>query len=239
MLARSASAAAARAPAPTAAHSGDGILRIEGPLEIRAAIHDALRAARYQILTAQPDGPRPSSTLDDAYHAVREHLERQVSMRTLYQHSTRFCEATKRYVQTVTAHGAQVRTLAELFDRLIIIDDAAAFIPDNAERTTATEIREPSVVRFLTDVFDKAWDRAEPYPFHPVRVADAASEVVPDIRSTIRRLLVEGRSDKEIARRLGVSLRSVQGHISWLRDRYGAHHRFQLGYLMGYEEAGR
>jgi hypothetical protein len=206
---------------------------VHGAEKIRYAIQEALGRARREILTAQPDGPRPDATLDEAYAAVRDHLSRGVAMRTLYQHSSRFHEATKRYVQTVQKHGAQVRTLPEFFDRLIVIDGEVSFIPADGDRTSAVVIRDRAVTGFLTDVFEKAWDRAEPFPFRPVRAADAASEVVPDMRLAIRKLLIEGCSDKAIARRLGVSLRSVQGHISCLRDQYGAQHRFQLGYLMG------
>ncbi|MCB5180566.1 LuxR family transcriptional regulator [Streptomyces antimicrobicus] len=227
----------AQVPAPRPAEPAPGpparIEYVHGPDRIRYAIHEALGRAREEILTAQPDGPRPDATLEEAYAAVRDHLSRGVAMRTLYQHSSRFHEPTKRYVQTVQRHGAQVRTLPEFFDRLIVIDRAVSFIPADAERSSAVVIRDPAVTGFLADVFEKAWDRAEPFPFRPVRAADAASEVVPDMRLAIRKLLIEGCSDKAIARRLGVSLRSVQGHISCLRDQYGAQHRFQLGYLMG------
>ncbi|MFJ3927267.1 LuxR family transcriptional regulator [Streptomyces sp. NPDC090022] len=224
-----------RAPEPAAPPPGSGarIEYVHGPERITYAIHEALGRARREILTAQPDGPRPGATLDEAYAAVRDHLSRGVAMRTLYQHSSRFHEPTKRYVATVQKHGAQVRTLPEFFDRLIVIDGEVSFIPADGERGSAVVIRDRAVTGFLTDVFEKAWDRAEPFPFRPVRAADAASEVVPDMRRAIRKLLIEGCSDKAIARRLGVSLRSVQGHISCLRDQYGAQHRFQLGYLMG------
>ncbi|MFI5981495.1 LuxR family transcriptional regulator [Streptomyces sp. NPDC051555] len=221
----------APAPAPAA-----GIAYLHGGSEITGAIHDALREARHEILTAQPDGPRPDATLDEAYEAVRGHLDRGVAMRTLYQHSSRFHEATKRYVGCVQARGAQVRTLPELFDRMIVIDREVAFIPADEARSRAVLVRDTAVTGYLADVFEKAWDRAEPYPFRPVRAADAACEVIPDLRRAIRKLLIEGRSDKAIARRLGISLRSVQGHVSCLRDEFGAQHRFQLGYLMGLAE---
>ncbi|WP_329455134.1 hypothetical protein [Streptomyces sp. NBC_01497] len=210
-----------------------GFRYLDGARDINRVIQEVLDTARTEILTAQPDGPRPGPVLDDALSAVRNRIAAGICMRTLYQHSTRFDEPTKEYVQSVTQYGVEVRTLAEFFDRIILVDRAAAFIPANAERTRAVLVTEPAVVHFLADVFDRAWDRAAPFPFLPVRAADAAPEVIPAIRESIRKLLVEGRSDKEIARRLGLSLRSLQAHVAWLKKEYGAQHRLQLGYLMG------
>ncbi|GAA2149823.1 hypothetical protein GCM10009760_43430 [Kitasatospora kazusensis] len=212
---------------------------ISGLAQINDAIQETLNHAEHEILTAQPDGPRPQLVLDNALSAVRTRIAAGVRMRTLYQHSTRFDEATKRYVREVSNYGVLIRTLPEFFDRLIIVDRRVVFIPATSDRTTAIRVEEPAVVRFLADIFERAWDRAEPYPFLPVRAAEAAPEVIPALRDTIRRLLIEGRSDKEIARRLGISLRSLQAHVAHLKDEYRAQHRLQLGYLMGLEEAAQ
>ncbi|MER5215115.1 LuxR family transcriptional regulator [Streptomyces sp. NPDC002838] len=213
---------------------GPGRIRyVEGPGTVQEAISDALWRAKREILTAQPDEPGPGATLDWGYAAVRDPLTRQVAMRTLFQHSARFSEPTKKYVQKVMEHGSvEVRTLPEFFDRLIVVDGEVAFIPGAERPHSAAMIRDGAVIAFLRGVFEKAWVRAERFPFRPVRAADAAREVVPDVRQAIKALLVEGRSDKAIARRLGMSLRSVQGHIASLREQYGAQHRFQLGYRM-------
>ncbi|MGJ3561614.1 TrmB family transcriptional regulator [Streptomyces sp. INA 01156] len=149
--------------------SDSGFRYVHGLEEIGEAIQRELDRATSEILTAQPDGPRPGVVLAHALEAVRDRIASGVSMRTLYQHSTRFDEPTKEYVRTVTGFGAQIRTLAEFFDRLIIVDRKTVFIPANADRTTAIVVTEPAVVKFLTDMFERAWDRAEPYPFIPVR----------------------------------------------------------------------
>lgn len=214
---------------------GPGVRYLHGLGSISTAINEALGAVRREILTAQPDGARPSAVLKEALESVRRHIAAGISMRTLYQHTTRFDEATKDYVRTVTEYGAQVRTLEEFFDRLIIVDDIA-FISANEERTTAISITEPTIIRFLRDTFDKAWDRAKPFPFVPLHAAKAADEVVPAIRESISRLLVEGYSDKAIARRIGISERSLQAHIAAIKQELGALNRLQLGYLLGRNE---
>jgi len=212
------------------------IRHINGLDDITAAIDKALAGARREILTAQPDGPRPKPVLKDALESVRPYITANVAMRTLYQHTTRFDEATKEYVRLVTEYGVKVRTLEEFFDRLIIIDDSVAFIPANEARTSAVAITNSAVIRFLRDTFERAWDRARPFPFVPVHAAKAADEVIPAIRESISRLLVEGYSDKHIARRIGISERSLQAHISAIKQELGAHNRLQLGYLLARNE---
>ncbi|TXS46524.1 LuxR family transcriptional regulator [Streptomyces sp. uw30] len=205
---------------------------IHGLSDIAEAIGEALSGATREILTAQPDGSRPSGVLKDALESVRRHISAGVAMRTLYQHSTRFDEATKEYVREVTRLGASVRTLDEFFDRLVIVDDVA-FIATNEDRTSAAAVREPAVVRFLRDTFNRSWDRAQPFPFVPHHAAKAADEVIPAIRTSIKRLLVEGYPDKQIARRLGISERSLQTHIASMKQELGARNRLQMGYLLG------
>ncbi|MFJ4365232.1 helix-turn-helix transcriptional regulator [Streptomyces chartreusis] len=205
---------------------------IHGLPDISEAINEALSGATREILTAQPDGSRPSGVLKDALESVRRHISAGVAMRTLYQHSTRFDEATKEYVREVTRLGASVRTLDEFFDRLVIVDDVA-FIAANEDRTSAAAVREPAVVRFLRDTFDRSWDRAQPFPFVPHHAAKAADEVIPAIRTSIKRLLIEGYPDKQIARRLGISERSLQTHIASMKQELGARNRLQMGYLLG------
>lgn len=213
--------------------AGGGVATLTGLSEINEAVRTAIAASRTEILTAQPGGPRPKEVLDEAFETVRRKLGQGVAMRTVYQHSARFDEATKAYVRAVTNHGVQVRTLAEFFDRMIIIDRSTAFIPASPDRSVASMITEPSVVRFLTDTFERCWDRAEAFPFVPNHAAQAAAEVLPAIREAIRQLLMGGHSDKVIARRLAISERSLQTHVAYLKEQLGAKNRTHLGYLLG------
>ncbi|GAA3723464.1 LuxR C-terminal-related transcriptional regulator [Salinactinospora qingdaonensis] len=215
-----------------------GIRYLHGLTATNEAIASELDRAREEILTAQPDGPRPKAVLEQALASVQDKLAHGVRMRTLYQHTTRFHEPTKQYVRSVARYGVEIRTLDEFFNRLIIVDRCVAFVPANADKTSAVRVSDAALVRFLTDIFERAWDRAETYPFVPTRAANAASQVIPSIRDSIRRLLVQGRSDRQIARRMGISQRSLQSHVACLKEEFGAQHRLQLGYLIGLSEAG-
>ena len=66
-----------------------------------------------------------------------EMLERGVKMRTLYQHSARRSSVTHKYVAAVTSRGAEVRTLDEFFNRMIVIDRRVAVIPNQEDLSVA------------------------------------------------------------------------------------------------------
>ncbi len=138
---------------------------------------------------------------------------------------------TRDYVQEVTAHGAEVRTLDEFFNRIIIFDRKLALIPGSADNNAvAVAIHAPSIVTYLADVFDRAWERATPYV---ASGEDISRSIAEDVRGMTLRMLGEGRSDAASAKRMGVSTRTFATHISMLKDEFGVETRYQLGYAMG------
>ncbi len=207
---------------------------IHGMTEIGACVERISREATEEILTAQPGGGRSAGTLERALPLAQEQLRRGVRMKTLYQHSARFSEPTKRYVEAVSESGGEVRTLDEFFERIFVLDRSLALLPANEDRTSAVIVRDRALVSFLSDIFDRNWQRA--MPFAPTGAANAAAEVMPDIHNMIKRLLVEGLPDSVIARRLGISERTFHTHLARIRREMGATTRLQLGYQLAREE---
>jgi hypothetical protein len=184
-----------------------------------------------EVLTAQPQTGRNRKALAAA--AVRDAalLERGMKMRTLYQHSARRQAITRKYVTAVTALGAEVRTLDEFFNRLIIIDRRIAVIPGMEDVRSAMVIREPSIVAYLADIFERTWERGR--NFLMAREASTMSGIAHEQRAMTIRMLIEGHSDPVSAKRLGVSARTYAGYVADLKEEYEADTRFQLGYAMG------
>ena len=56
-----------------------------------------------------------------------------------------------------------MRTLDEFFNRIIVIDRRIAIIPGASGPTTALVIREPNLVAYLVDIFERTWERARPF----------------------------------------------------------------------------
>jgi len=186
--------------------------------------------AEQEMLTAQPQTGRDAQSLAAAALRDTAMLERGTKMRTLYQHSARRSSFTHKYVAAVTERGAEVRTLDEFFNRLIIIDRRVAVIPASDDHRSAVAVREPSVVDFLVDIFERTWERARPFTNRETTIL---KDIAAEQRAMTIRMLIEGHSDPVSAKRLGVSPRTYAGYVADLKAEYEAETRFQLGYTMG------
>ncbi|MFC8230403.1 LuxR family transcriptional regulator [Streptomyces sp. NPDC057287] len=215
---------------------GEPIVRIEGKAAISAVINETVQQAGKELLTAQPGGGRPKATLSTIREQTATLLDRGVEVRTLYQHTAWHDGPTREYVTEITALGAEVRTLDEFFDRIIIVDRRLAFIPADTERDQAVIIREPAVVRFLVEVFERNWQRAK--TFQGSRTPNESIHISAMLRETIIRCLIHGDSDSAIAKRIGLSTRAYASHLAKLKAELRAESRFQLGYKLGLLAAG-
>jgi hypothetical protein len=193
-------------------------------------IEGAVREAELELLTAQPQAARDSARLSVAAEREKAALDRGVKMRTLYQHSARRHAPTRKWVAEVTTHGAEVRTLDEFFNRMIVIDRRLAIIPGAPDLSIALAVREPGLVTYLVDVFERAWERARPFSDTERKMMD---NIAKEQRAMTIRMLIEGHSDPVSAKRLGVSARTFAGYVAELKAEYEAETRFQLGYTMG------
>ncbi len=186
--------------------------------------------AEEEMLTAQPQTGRDAQSLAAAALRDTAMLERGTKMRTLYQHSARRSSFTHKYVAAVSARGAEVRTLDEFFKRMIVIDRRVAVIPASDDHRSAVAIREPSVVDYLVDIFERTWERARPFTN---RETSMLKGIAAEQRAMTIRMLIEGHSDPVSAKRLGVSPRTYAGYVADLKAEYESETRFQLGYTMG------
>lgn len=188
--------------------------------------------AAEELLTAQPQTGRNIGQLTATAEQDVGALRRGVEMRTLYQHSARRQVATNKYVAAVTVEGAQVRTLDEFFDRLIVIDRRIAIVPGQSAtgESVALAVREPSLVAYLVDIFERSWERARPFTS---RDATLVRAIEAEQRAMTIRMLIGGHADPVSAKRLGVSPRTYAGYVSELKKEFEVESRFQLGYEMG------
>jgi hypothetical protein len=198
--------------------------------DIEPYIEGLVAECEDEMLTAQPQAGRDRRRVAAAVRDTAL-LERGMRMRTLYQHSARRHAVTRKYVAAVTDLGAEVRTLDEFFNRMIIIDRRVAVIPAQEDLSTAIVIREPSIVAYLADIFERTWERARPFTMR--RETSTMSGIAGEQRAMTIRMLIEGHADPVSAKRLGVSARTYAGYVADLKEEYEADTRFQLGYTMG------
>ncbi|HWU33403.1 MAG TPA: LuxR family transcriptional regulator, partial [Marmoricola sp.] len=214
-------------------HDDEAVTRIAGRANINRFLESVVGDAHTELLTAQPDGPRPSDQLAVAIERDRRALERGVSLRTLYQHSARRSTTTQDYVSEVAALGAQVRTLDEFFKRLIVVDRRLAVIPAPDDPAVAIAIHEPDLVTYLVDIFERYWERGTDFAD---RQEETERSIAEDVREMTKRMLIEGHSDSASAKRMGVGIRTYANYVAALKAEYGVETRFQLGHAMGLQE---
>ena len=205
------------------------IAEFHGPA-IQTFINGAVAEAEEELLTAQPQAGRERASLKSAAERDKSAIERGVRMRTLYQHSARRHALTREYVAEVSSAGAEVRTLDEFFNRMIVVDRRLAVIPGPTTDDIAIAVQEPALVAYLVDVFERAWERARPFTNTE---RSMMNDIAREQRAMTIRMLIEGHSDPVSAKRLGVSARTFAGYVADLKAEYDADTRFQLGYTMG------
>jgi DNA-binding CsgD family transcriptional regulator len=123
--------------------------------------------------------------------------------------------------------GEQVRVLRHVPIRLAVMGGSAALIGEgfNIADDRRLVLRHQSLVAALTLAFEGLWEKAAPVPGLG---GEATDEDAGDERMLFGQL-ASGAKDEQIARVLGVSVRTVRRRIARLLDDLGADSRFQAG----------
>lgn len=198
---------------------------LDGVARIQAAMDEATQVCTTEVLTVQPGGIRREAELSEGLHRATALRGRGVRMRDLYTHVARHGQGLHTYLELM-GDAVEARTLDEVTDRLILFDRTVAFIPANAERSMALELRHPALVEYLSTVFERLWRLALPLA---APLPDTGIKGISHRERSIAALLAEGHQDAAVAERLGISVRTCRAHIARLSETLGAVSRTQLG----------
>ncbi|MER5867413.1 helix-turn-helix domain-containing protein [Kitasatospora sp. NPDC002040] len=208
---------------------GGAIEYVRGKALINQRLQQDTASGITEGLAMQPGGPRPPALLASSRERDLATLRQGATMRTIYNASTRYHQPTRDYVSILANEGWQFRTLDEPYARLIVVNRRFAVIPV-VDDDLAAFIYDPAVVNFLAEeVFERNWSRA--LDFDGDRTVP--QQVVSRLRQTIIDLLLSGTNHRVIARRLGISERTLARHIAEMREDYNVDSLFQLGYVLG------
>jgi DNA-binding transcriptional ArsR family regulator len=123
--------------------------------------------------------------------------------------------------------GEHIRILAEVPSRLAIMGSTAALLTERFGEATERRlvVRQPALIGALTLMFEGLWEKAMAVPgLDGQRYDEGASD-----RRLLLSQLAEGAKDEQIARALGLSVRTVRRRVAELLDDLGAESRFQAG----------
>lgn len=120
--------------------------------------------------------------------------------------------------------GEEIRLLADVPTRLLVAGSTHAMYPEplGDADTPRVLVRQRAVVEAATLLFEELWHRAAPVGEFERGRSDAQ-------RQLLLEQLAAGTQDEQIARRLGVSLRTVRRRVAALMDELDAHSRFEAG----------
>ncbi len=195
--------------------------------DVPVLLESWIRQSTGDLLWLRPDQWRlPAGTAMDA--AVTEHLERGRRSRAVYP--ARALEEAPQVIFQRASAGEEVRIVAEVPSRMAIIGEAGALLP--AEWGSSDDrrlvVREPGLLTALTVLFEELWDRAIVVPGAGI-APDPVTISAGMARTMLLRQLSQGAKDEQIARSLGVSLRTVRRRMADLFAELGVESRFQAG----------
>ncbi|MGX4735267.1 LuxR C-terminal-related transcriptional regulator [Kitasatospora griseola] len=195
------------------------------------AIHHCLeqmgRSATREVLSSQPGAQRPED-LDASRPADAEALTRGISIRTLYQDSSRHHPHVAHYAHWLLGQGGEVRTAPTVPQRIVIVDRAQALVPIDPKETRkgALHVTEPGIIGALLDLYEQSWNTA--VPVGATTPDDPTTGLTPTERELLR-LLGTGLTDDTAGQRLGISARTVGRHMASVMERLNAASRFEAG----------
>ncbi|MBS2537093.1 helix-turn-helix transcriptional regulator [Catenulispora sp. NF23] len=190
---------------------------------------DALVAgATTEVMSLVPGNKVPEDSLKAAKAADTVTLGRGVACRIVYQDAIRNHPSTLAYSLWLAEHGAQVRTTAVGPQRLLIADRVAAIVPIDPDNPWGGRVytTDAGIIAQLIALFEQIWAGAAPLD------APRTIEVATGLTSTERailQLLAAGATDEAVAKKLGVSGRTVRRIMADLMDRLKAESRFEAG----------
>jgi DNA-binding CsgD family transcriptional regulator len=208
-----------------AAPSHEGVVaeRVHGG-DVLQLLRSIAASSAGDLLWLRPDQWKLSTAhgVDDW---VREMVASGRRSRAIYP--ARVLEESPETIRRRAEAGEHVRILAEVPCRLAITGTAAALMSEDFGLPTERRlvIRQPALVEALTLMFEGLWEKAMSVPGLD---AQPDAEGVSDQRLLLLQL-AGGAKDEQIARTLGMSVRTVRRRVADLMDELGADSRFQAG----------
>lgn len=150
-----------------------------------------------------------------------------IAVRALFLHRHAGDPVMAGYLRDLVHAGAEVRIATHLPQQMVVVDQDLALVPaDPADPGRgAWAVHGTELIPTLRAIHEHCWTLATPF----ARQADGAAPdtTASPVEDVLVRLLAEGVKDDAIARRLGVSTRTLSRMISALLERLGVQTRFQ------------
>lgn len=198
-------------------------VEVLGPQDVYAVIRELIDGSTGDMYWLRPDQWRLERTAE-ADAILPGLLAAGRRSRAIYPAAV--LEEAPEVIRSRAEKGELIRIAASVPARMVIFGEQAALIPDRWGENTGRRliVREHFLVAALTALFQSAWDRAIAVPG-----LEASAEDDLGARRLLLHQLTRGAKDEQIARALGVSLRTVRRRVADIMEDLGATSRFQAG----------
>lgn len=198
-------------------------------LDSRADVVNFLHEMNSQCTTevlALVDHNPPASALRQAREQDEALLAKGVRVRSIYLASARHQPGLMGYLRWLDEQGAQVALAPDVPVRTLVYDRHTALVSRNPEDLSAgaVVVRSPGLVTALAWLFELRWRQAE-LVHDPATQTEGPSTVELELLNHF----AQGHKDAAIARRMGVSVRTVRRLVTQLSEQLGVSSRFELG----------
>ncbi|MGW4898504.1 helix-turn-helix transcriptional regulator [Kitasatospora sp. NPDC004240] len=206
---------------------------LEGIDSIRLRIESLATGCTEEVLGFVTSGVMSEANIEASRPLDLRVLRGGVRLRSIYLESIKNDNNTIAYAHWLTEQGAQVRVAPTLPPRMVIYDRSTAIVPVDPEdtRTGALVLRGHGVVSALCELFERVWQSSLPVASEPEAPVDREKPELSPRSQAILVLLAKGATDEMIARRLGVSVRTVRRGTAELAAQLGAKTKFQAGMM--------
>lgn len=207
-----------------------GVTPLDGEVssggDVTGLLAALLLQAKGDVLQLRPDQWRVASghpAADPMNDILRELVGQGRRLRTIYP--VRALQDAPDVLAYRAEIGEEIRLLPDVPTRMLVLGKTHAILPEPLGMVDEPRslVRQRGIVEALSWLFEELWDGAAPVP----ELAGAGAPS--DQRRFLLQQLADGAQDEQIARRLGISLRTVRRRVAELMGELGAESRFQAG----------
>ncbi|MGH2710320.1 MAG: helix-turn-helix domain-containing protein [Actinomycetota bacterium] len=195
---------------------------ISGPTAMTQRVNQLQRQAQQEIcILDRPPHVTSSNPLE------LELLASGIRYRTIYDQEMLSSELQLDWLDEYVDAGEEARVSLGVPAKLGLMDSKVALVPLYPAVSGGLVIHSSPLVDALVMLFEALWERA--IPIGSPAGASADELQLSEREKSLLNMLAAGQKDEVIARRLGVTTRTVQRSLSDLMQQLGVSTRFQAG----------
>ncbi|MGW0464561.1 LuxR C-terminal-related transcriptional regulator [Streptomyces sp. NPDC003027] len=215
--------------AGTAPRSEVDVEIVSDPETVRrelAGLTDSVRDCLHSMHT----GSVRREDMADELEGDRRKIERGVRIRAMYSRRAGAVPEMAQHLRERAALGVELRFSAVVPMNMVLADENFALLPTDPHDPDSSAIlaRGPGLVRSYLALFAYCWHAATPYGDEDQAERGGGDGLSEQQRAALR-MLASGIKDEQIAKNLGVSLRTVSRLLSEVMHELGAASRFEAG----------